>query len=74
MKAAPADVGAGDVEKIIQEILEIAETELRKASVSDLRRGMAASIACRAAIKVNMRLDQTKMEWLLRRWPKRNTR
>ena len=27
---------------------------------------MAASIACRAAIKINMRLDQTKMEWLLR--------
>ena len=66
VKAAPADVGVGDVEKIIQEILEIAETELRKASVSDLRRGMAASIACRAAIKVNMRLDQTKMQWLLK--------
>jgi DNA mismatch repair protein MutL len=66
VKAAPADVGPGDVEKIIQEILEIAETELRKASVGDLRRGMAASIACRAAIKVNMRLDQTKMQWLLK--------
>ncbi len=66
VKAAPADVGPGDVEKIIQEILEIADTELRKASVSDLRRGMAASIACRAAIKVNMRLDHTKMEWLLK--------
>ena len=26
---------------------------------------MAATIACRAAIKINMRLDQTKMEWLL---------
>ena len=66
VKAAPADVGPGDVERIVQEILEIAETELRKASVSDLRRGMAASIACRAAIKVNMRLDQTKMQWLLK--------
>jgi DNA mismatch repair protein MutL len=66
VKAAPSDIGAGDVEKVIQEILEIAETELRKASVSDLRRGIAASIACRAAIKVNMRLDQTKMQWLLK--------
>jgi DNA mismatch repair protein MutL len=66
VKAAPADVGPGDVEKILQEILEIAETELRKASLTDLRRGMAASIACRAAIKVNMRLDQTKMQWLLK--------
>ena len=66
VKAAPSDVGPGDVEKIIQEILEIAETELRKASLSDLRRGMAASIACRAAIKVNMRLDANKIEWLLK--------
>jgi DNA mismatch repair protein MutL len=30
-----------------------------------MRRGIAASIACRAAIKVNMRLDMAKMEWLL---------
>ena len=46
---------------------EIAEGEMRKASIGDLRRAMAASIACRAAIKINMRLDQTKMEWLLNR-------
>jgi DNA mismatch repair protein MutL len=39
---------------------------LRKVSLEDLRRGIAASIACRAAIKINTRLDHTKMEWLLR--------
>ena len=66
VKAAPAGVGPGDIEKLIFEILEIAEGELRKVSVDGLRRGMAASIACRAAIKINMRLDQNKMEWLLR--------
>jgi len=65
VKAAPAGVGPGDVEKLVFEILEIAESEMRKASLGDLRRAMAASIACRAAIKINMRLDQTKMEWLL---------
>jgi DNA mismatch repair protein MutL len=63
--AAPAGIGPGDIERVIAEILEIGESELRKASVDDIRRGMAASIACRAAIKVNMRLDQAKMEWLL---------
>jgi DNA mismatch repair protein MutL len=63
--AAPAGIGPGDIEKVIAEILEIGESELRKASVDDIRRGLAASIACRAAIKINMRLDQTKMEWLL---------
>jgi len=66
VKAAPAGVGPADIEKLVFEILEIAESELRKVSVDDLRRGMAASIACRAAIKINMRLDQTKMEWLLK--------
>jgi DNA mismatch repair protein MutL len=65
VKAAPAGVGASEIEKIIFEILEIAESELRSVSLEDVRRGIAASIACRAAIKVNMKLDQTKMEWLL---------
>jgi len=65
IKAAPAGIGPGDIEKAMFEILEIAERELRRVSVEDLRRGIAASIACRAAIKVNMRLDQSKMEWLL---------
>jgi DNA mismatch repair protein MutL len=65
VKGAPAGVGPADIEKLVFEILEIAEGELRKASLGDLRRAMAASIACRAAIKINMRLDQTKMEWLL---------
>jgi DNA mismatch repair protein MutL len=66
VKAAPAAIGLGDLERVIFEILEIAETELRKVSLEDLRRGIAASIACRAAIKINTRLDHTKMEWLLR--------
>jgi PAS domain S-box-containing protein len=47
-------------------ILEITESELRGASLDDVRRGICASIACRAAIKINMRLDAAKMEWLLR--------
>ena len=50
VKAAPAAVGQGDLERVIFEILEIAENELRSVSISDLRRGIAASIACRAAI------------------------
>jgi DNA mismatch repair protein MutL len=65
VKAAPAGVTLPDIEKLVFEILEIAESELRSISLDDVRRGIAATIACRAAIKVNMRLDQTKMEWLL---------
>ncbi|MGE5569406.1 MAG: DNA mismatch repair endonuclease MutL [Rhodospirillales bacterium] len=66
VKAAPAGVNPADIERVIFEILEIADRELRHVSLDDLRRGIAASIACRAAIKVNMRLDQDKMEWLLK--------
>src|SRR5215471_15910371 len=66
VKAAPAAVGAADLERILFEILEIAESELRGASLDDLRRNICASIACRAAIKINMKLDAAKMEWLLR--------
>ena len=39
---------------------------MRRVSAGDLRRAVAATIACRAAIKVNTRLDAGKMEWLLR--------
>ena len=66
VKAAPVNVGASDLEKILFEVLEIAEGELRGASLDDLRRNICASIACRAAIKINTRLDAAKMEWLLR--------
>lgn len=65
VKAAPAAIAPGDLEKVLYEVLEIAEGELRHLSLDDIRRGIAASIACRAAIKINMRLDQNKMEWLL---------
>jgi DNA mismatch repair protein MutL len=66
IKAAPAAVGGADLERILFEILEIADTELRGVSLDGLRRGICASIACRAAIKINTRLDAAKMEWLLR--------
>jgi len=66
VKAAPAAIAPQNLEKVLFEILEIAEGELRGISMDDLRRNIAASIACRAAIKINMRLDQQKMTWLLR--------
>ncbi|MBV9612910.1 MAG: DNA mismatch repair protein MutL [Acidobacteriaceae bacterium] len=66
IKAAPAGVGPGDIEKIVFEILEISETELRSASLDEIRRNVSATIACRAAIKINTRLEPKKIEWLLR--------
>lgn len=66
IKAAPAGVAAPEVEKVLFEILETSERELRKASIEETRAAMAASIACRAAIKINMRLEPAKIEWLLK--------
>lgn len=66
VKAAPADLGPGDLERVIYEIIELAEGEFRRVSVEDLRRGIAASLSCRAAIKINTKLEPPKMDWLLR--------
>jgi DNA mismatch repair protein MutL len=66
VKSAPAGLPAAEIEKVLFEILEISERELRRASLDDVRRAMAASIACRAAIKINMRLEPAKIDWLLR--------
>ena len=66
IKAAPAAVGPADIEKIVFEILEIAEEELRSASLDEIRRQVCATIACRAAIKINTSLEPKKIEWLLR--------
>jgi DNA mismatch repair protein MutL len=66
IKAAPAGVRTEDIEKIIFEILEIAESELRSASLDEVRRNVCATIACRAAIKINTPLEMKKVEWLLR--------
>jgi DNA mismatch repair protein MutL len=66
VKGAPAGVSPGEIERLIAEILEIAERELRKVSMDEVRRAIAASIACHAAIKVNMRLDADKIGWLLK--------
>jgi len=66
VKSAPAAIAAADLEQILFEILEIAEGELRQRSLDDLRREISAGVACRAAIKINTRLDAAKMEWLLR--------
>jgi DNA mismatch repair protein MutL len=66
IKSSPAGVGPADIEKIVFEILEIAESEFRSASLDEIRRSVCATIACRAAIKINMRLEPKKIDWLLR--------
>ena len=63
--AAPAGIASGNAEKLLAEILDGVARESQAISLESLQARIAASTACQAAIKVNMPLDQTKMEWLL---------
>ena len=65
IQAAPAGISSADAEKLLLEILEGIERESAAISIETLQAKIAASTACHAAIKVNMPLDQAKMEWLL---------
>lgn len=65
VKAAPADVKAEDVEKLLAELVETLEKESRALSQDAVRDKIAASVSCHAAIKVNTPLEHRKMEWLV---------
>ena len=65
VKVAPAGVDGAQVEHMLHELLEQLSREDQKLNLEAIRTRIAASIACHAAIKVNMPLEQNKMEWLL---------
>jgi DNA mismatch repair protein MutL len=65
IQAAPAGIAGSDAEKLLEEILDGIERESQAVSLETVQRKIAASTACRAAIKAYMPLDQRKMEWLL---------
>jgi DNA mismatch repair protein MutL len=65
IQATPAGVAGSDAEKLLEEILDGIERENQSVSLETVQAKIAASTACRAAIKAYMPLDQRKMEWLL---------
>ena len=65
VKAAPAGIESAAVEHMLHELLDQFSSEEQSLNLEKIRTGIAASIACHAAIKVNMPLEQNKMEWLL---------
>jgi DNA mismatch repair protein MutL len=65
VKVAPAGVDAAAVERMLHELLDQISREEQSLNLEKIRGRIAASIACHAAIKVNMPLEQNKMEWLL---------
>ena len=66
VKTAPGGVRPADVEKMLVELLDQFQQEEQVLNLDKIRGKIAASIACHAAIKINMPLEQNKMEWLLK--------
>jgi len=65
VKVAPAGIQASEVEHMLHELLDQFSREEQALNLDQIRGRIAASIACHAAIKVNMPLEQNKMEWLI---------
>jgi DNA mismatch repair protein MutL len=66
VKTAPGGVQPAQVERMLLELLDQFQKEEQALNLEKIRNRIAASIACHAAIKINMPLEQNKMEWLLR--------
>jgi DNA mismatch repair protein MutL len=67
IKSAPADLPASEARNVLSEVLDTVDSEKRGAARANLRDEIAASLACHAAIKVNMPLAPEKMRWLIDR-------
>jgi DNA mismatch repair protein MutL len=65
IKAVPADLPAHEAKNLLREILDTVDAEKRGAARDTWRDEIAASLACKAAVKVNMKLTPEKMQWLI---------
>jgi DNA mismatch repair protein MutL len=65
VKIAPAGVDASQIEHMLHELLDQLSHEEQALNMERVCGRIAASIACHAAIKINMPLEHNKMEWLL---------
>ncbi|MFP5232321.1 MAG: DNA mismatch repair endonuclease MutL [Acidobacteriota bacterium] len=66
VKAAPVGLEGKELERVLDELLGNTEKTAQVENEELRRARIAASIACHAAIKVNMPLEPAKMDWLLR--------
>ncbi len=67
IKSTPADLPAGEARNMLKELLDAVDAEKKGSARETLRDEIAASLACHAAIKVNMPLTPEKMRWLIDR-------
>lgn len=67
IKSVPTDLPASEARNLLAEILDHIDPEKRGGAKSTLRDDIAASLACKAAVKINMKLTPEKMRWLIDR-------
>jgi DNA mismatch repair protein MutL len=67
IRAVPADLPGGEARNMLFELLETVDAEKKTTAPETMRDEIAASLACHAAIKVNMPLAPEKMRWLIDR-------
>jgi DNA mismatch repair protein MutL len=67
VRAVPADLPPGEARNVLTEVLETVDAEKRGSARATLSERVAASLACRAAIKINTPLAAEKMRWLIDR-------
>jgi DNA mismatch repair protein MutL len=67
IRAVPADLPATEARNMLFELLDTVDAEKKTAAPETMRDEIAASLACHAAIKVNMPLAPEKMHWLIDR-------
>jgi len=65
IKTAPAILKPALVEKLLIELLDGLERETQVMNIDALKKKIAATVSCHAAIKINTPLDETKMRWLV---------
>ncbi len=67
IKSVPTDLPASEARNLFAEILDSIDAEKKGSAKSTFRDDIAASLACKAAIKINMKLTPEKMRWLIDR-------
>ena len=67
IKAIPGDLPGSEARNMLAELLDTVDAEKKNSARETLRDEIAASLACHAAIKVNMPLAPEKMRWLIDR-------
>ena len=67
IKSVPTDLPPSEARNLFAEILDTIELEKRGNAKASMRDHIAASLACKAAVKINMKLTTEKMQWLIDR-------